>query len=160
VNRVLGDRPPSFADLPQLELTERIIKESMRLYPPVWGFERQSVDGDVIAGQKIGPGTFVMMIPYTLHRDSAYWDNPEGFDPDRFLPEREKERPRFAYIPFGGGPRVCIGNSFAIMEAKIILATIVSQHRLELIPGHPIVPDPSITLRPAHGVQVALHPRR
>jgi cytochrome P450 len=159
VRTVLGDRSPTLADLPQLEFTERVIKESMRLFPPVWGFERQAVAEDEIAGQRVGPSTFVMMIPYTLHRDPAYWDNPEGFDPDRFLPDREKERPRFAYIPFGGGPRVCIGNAFAMMEAKIILASIVAHHRLELVPGHRIVEDASITLRPKYGVQVALHPR-
>jgi cytochrome P450 len=159
VKSVLGDRVPTLADLPRLELTERVIKESMRLYPPVWAFERQAVGEDEIGGQRIGPGYFVMMVPYTLHRDPVYWENPEGFDPDRFLPEREKERPRFAYIPFGGGPRVCIGNAFAMMEAKIILATIVAHHRVELVPGHPIVLEPSITLRPTRGVQVALHAR-
>ncbi len=160
VDRVLGGRNPTLAELAQLELTECVLKESMRLYPPVWAFERQSIGEDVIGGQPVRPGTFVMMVPYTLHRDPAYWDNPEGFDPDRFLPGREKDRPRFAYIPFGGGPRVCIGNAFALMEAKIILATVLSQHRLELVPGHRVVEDPSITLRPRYGVQVTLHPRR
>jgi cytochrome P450 len=156
---VLGDRPATLADLGKLELTERVIKESMRLYPPVWGFERQALREDTIAGEKIHPGTIVMMVPYTLHRDPSYWPNPEGFDPERFLADRDKQRPRFAYIPFGGGPRVCIGNAFAMMEAKIILAMIVARHRLELIPGHRVEPEPSITLRPRYGVQVSLHSR-
>lgn len=159
VQRVLGDRAPSLSALASLEYTERVIQEAMRLHPPVWGFERQALAEDVIGGQPVHPGTFVMIVPYSIHRDPRYWPNPEGFDPDRFLPEAKEARPRFAYLPFGGGPRVCIGNAFAMMEAKIAVALVVRRMRLELIPGHPIVEEPSITLRPKHGVLAALTPR-
>jgi cytochrome P450 len=159
VREVLGDRPPALSDLAALEYTERVIMEAMRLHPPVWGFERQAVEEDVIGGQPVTPGTFVMIVPYSIHRDPRYWTNPEGFDPDRFLPEAREARPRFAYLPFGGGPRVCIGNAFAMMEAKIVLAMVVRQMRLELIPGHRIVEEPLITLRPKDGVLASVRSR-
>jgi cytochrome P450 len=152
VEEVLGDRPPSLDDLPKLAFTERVIEESMRLYPPVWALERQAVGEDIVGGERVRPGTIVMMSPYAMHRDPELWENPEGFDPDRFLPDAKKARPRYAYIPFGGGPRICIGNAFAMMEAKIVLALAVRKFRLELIPGQRVEMDPSITLRPKNGV--------
>lgn len=159
VREVLGDRPPALSDLAALEYTEQVILEAMRLYPPVWGFERQALEEDVIGGQKVTPGTFVMIVPYSIHRDPTYWSNPEGFDPDRFAPGAREARPRFAYLPFGGGPRVCIGNAFAMMEAKIVLAMVVREMGLELVPGHPIVEEPLITLRPKDGVLASVRPR-
>ena len=92
-------------------------------------------------------------------RHPAFWDNPEGFDPERFLPERAKERPRYAYFPFGGGPRQCIGNNFALMEAQIIIAMVVQRYRLHLVSGHKVEPDPTVTLRPGGGVKVTLKPQ-
>ena len=160
VAEVLGDRAPTLDDLPKLKLTKMILEESLRLYPPAWAFERQAVAADVIAGYPVAAKTIIGIAPYTMHRHPKYWENPEGFDPERFSPERSEGRPKYAYLPFGGGPRFCIGNGFAMMEAQIIVAMIAQQHRLALVPGHPIVLDPTITLRPKHGVRVTLEPQR
>lgn len=160
VAEVLGDRAPSLDDLPKLKLTKMILEESLRLYPPAWAFERQAVAADTIAGYHVTPKTIIGIAPYTLHRHPRYWENPEGFDPERFAPERSEGRPKYAYLPFGGGPRFCIGNGFAMMEAQIIVAMIAQRHRLELVPGHPIVLDPQVTLRPKHGVRVTIEPQR
>jgi cytochrome P450 len=156
VDGVLAGRAPDLADLPRLELVERVISETMRLYPPVWVFERQALAADELGGHAIPAGAAVVVCPYTLHRDPRFWDNPEGFDPDRFAPERAKPRPRHAYLPFGAGPRVCIGNAFAMMEAKIALASIVQRCRLDLVAGERVVVDPSVTLRPRDGVPVVV----
>jgi cytochrome P450 len=156
---VLGDRPVTLADVGRLQFTGRVVSESMRLFPPVWGFDRQAVGEDMIGDQPVYPGSLVIMVPYSIHRDPAYWSNPEGFDPDRFLPDRQAQRPRFAYLPFGGGSRICIGKAFAMMEAKIAVALIARRWRLDLVPGHPVVPEPSVTLRPRHGVRVMVRPR-
>jgi cytochrome P450 len=153
--RVLPDgRDPALEDVRALEYTRRVLEETLRLYPPAWAFERQATCRDELGGYGIEPGSIVGFCPYVLHRHPRYWDNPEGFDPDRFLPERAEGRPRWAYLPFGGGPRLCIGNHFAMMEAQIILAMIVRDYRVELDPSHPVVVDPVITLRPKHGVRV------
>ena len=151
---VLGDRPATFRDLGDLRYAGRVIDETMRLYPPVWIFERQAKAADAIGGYRVPKKTVVGVSPFSLHRDPAHWDNPEGFDPDRFLPHRSEGRSKYAYMPFGGGPRVCIGNHFALMEAKLILAMTAARYRLDLVPGHRIVMEPSITLRPKHGVHV------
>ena len=151
---VLGERPATFRDLADLRYTGRVIDEAMRLYPPVWIFERQAIAEDEIDGFRIPEKTIVGIPIWSLHRDPAHWDNPEGFDPDRFLPHRAEGRGKYAYMPFGGGPRICIGNHFALMEAKIILAMVAARYRLDLVPGHAIVPEPTITLRPKHGIHV------
>jgi cytochrome P450 len=155
---VLGERAPTLADLPRLELTKRVVEESMRLYPPAWCFERQAVEPDEVMGFAIPRRGIVGISPYMLHRHEAYWENPEGFDPDRFLPERSAARPRYTYLPFGGGARMCIGNAFATMEAQIVVAMIARRRRLELVAGHPIELDPRVTLRPRHGVKMWLRP--
>lgn len=160
VDTELGDRTPTLEDLKDgLEYTGRVIEESMRLYPPVWGFERQAIDEDRLGHERVAPKTSVMIVPYSMHRDWRYWDNPEGFDPDRFLPEAKKDRPRFAYLPFGGGPRVCIGNAFAMMEAKIVVALVLRRVRLQLEPGFEAEVEPSITLRPKNGIRVRIQRR-
>ncbi|CAN0593354.1 unnamed protein product, partial [Laminaria digitata] len=122
VLRVAEDQPINFSMLGQLQEVDRIVQESMRLYPPVWGLEREVRGDDQIAGQTAPKGDIVLMCQYSMHRDPRFWSNPEGFDPDRFLPERTQARPRFSYFPFGGGARICIGKAFAMMEAKLILA--------------------------------------
>ena len=124
----------------------------MRLYPPVWGLERIAVEDDVVGGVRVPKGTLVGVIPWCIHRDPRWWPDPERFDPDRFLPEAAEARPRYAYLPFGAGPRVCIGNSFAMMEAQLALAMIAREHRLERAPWHRVVLDPSVTLRPRGGL--------
>lgn len=151
---VLGDRTMQVADLARLTYTHRVAQESLRLYPPVWVFERDALEEDTVGRYRIPKGATVSVCPFVLHRNPRYWDNPEGFDPDRFLPEIEKTRPRYAYLPFGGGPRVCIGNQFAMTEMLVVLATVAQRCRLELTPGFTLALEPSITMRPAHGIPV------
>ena len=143
-----------------LEYTERVIQESMRLYPPVWMIERVTLGPDVVAGKELPKDTIVAMCMYTAHRNPKYWPNPEGFDPDRFLPERSEDRPRYAYFPFGAGPRMCIGNHFAMMEAKLLVAMLIQRFDVELRPGHRVALDPGVTLRPKGGLPMRITPRR
>lgn len=149
---VLGQRTPGFEDLPRLEVCDRVVSEAMRLYPPAWEFEREAIADDVAAGHHIPKGTVIMIAPWTLHRHPRFWEEPARFDPDRFLPARAAGRPRYAYLPFGDGPRVCIGKAFAMMEAKLMLAMMAREVRFELEPGVHIEPEPSITLRARGGV--------
>lgn len=157
--RVLGDRDPVLEDVKSLEYTKMVIEEALRLYPPAWVFERQAIAPDTLGGYAIEPGAIIGLCPYVLHRHPDHWENPEGFDPERFRPERAEKRPRYAYLPFGGGPRTCVGNHFAMMEAQILLAMIVREQRLELDASHPVVLDPVITLRPKHGIKVRRRPQ-
>ncbi|GHG96940.1 cytochrome P450 [Comamonas sp. JC664] len=152
--QALGGRAPTDEDLPRLALTRRVVDESLRLYPPAWSLSRVAVEDDVIGGFRIPKGTYLLLSPWVTHRHPRVWDNPEGFDPDRFLPEHEQERPRFAWFPFGGGPRQCIGNQFALMELVLVLATMLQRVRLNLTPGQVIRPAAAITLRPRPGVWV------
>jgi cytochrome P450 len=153
---VLGGRVPSMADLPQLRYTERVVLESMRLYPPVWAMTRQALQDCEIGGYLIPAGTNVFMSQWVMHRDSRYFDNPEEFQPNRWADDLAKRLPTYAYFPFGGGPRVCIGKSFALMETVLVLATIAQKFQLTLVPEHPIVLQPSITLSPKHGIKMLL----
>ena len=148
--QVLGDRDPTTEDLPKLPFTRMVIEESMRLYPPAWTIARSVAQDDEIDGFQIPAGSIVFVSPYVVHRHPGIWQDPEGFDPRRFA----GEKPRGAYFPFGGGPRLCIGNGFAMMEAELVLATIARRVRFELQPGHPVVPEPSITLRPRYGMKM------
>jgi cytochrome P450 len=157
--RVLGDRDPVLEDVKSLEYTRMVLEEGLRLYPPAWVFERQAIVPDRLGGYDIEPGAIIGLCPYVLHRHPDHWENPEGFDPERFRPERAEKRPRYAYLPFGGGPRTCVGNHFAMMEAQILLAMIVREHRLELEPSHKVELDPVITLRPKHGIVVRRRPQ-
>jgi cytochrome P450 len=153
---VLGDRTPVAADVKALPYLERVIKESMRLYPPAWIVDRNTIADDEIMGYRVPAGTMLLMSPWVTHRHPALWPNPEGFDPERFTAAAEAARPRYAYFPFGGGPRQCIGNGFATMEAGLILATVLQRFRPWLVPGHPVVPEPLITLRPRGGLPMGL----
>ena len=159
ISEVLEGRIPTVADIPQLSYTRMVIQETMRLYPPAWAMSRGIVNDDEIGGYKIQAGSLMALSPYITHRHTDFWDNPEGFDPERFTPEQIAERPRYAYFPFGGGPRQCIGNEFALMEAQLIVAMVAQKYRLHLVPGQRIEPDPIFTLRPSDGVQVTLHAR-
>jgi cytochrome P450 len=154
---VLGGRTPTATDLPHLKYTRMVIDETLRLYPPAWAMSRNAIGADEIGGYHIPAGSLVAMSPYVTHRRSAFWENPEGFDPERFTAECSAGRPRYAYFPFGGGPRQCIGNEFALMEAQLVLATVAQKYRLHLVPGHPVEPYPIFTLRPRHGVLMTLH---
>jgi cytochrome P450 len=159
VDRVLNGRTPELSDLEKLPLVRNTVKESMRVLPPVWVIGRHAIADDEISGYHIPAGSFVLVSAYATHRHPKFWDNPEGFDPDRFTTERARELPRFAYYPFGGGPHLCIGNNFATMEAELLLATILSKFRLDLVPGHKVELEPTITLRSRHGMQMTLRDR-
>ncbi len=160
VDVVLGGRAPGFADLDRLPYARMVIEESMRLYPPAWGFSRQALEADVIGGYPLPAGWLVFVLPYVMHRLPAYWDDPDRFDPTRFTPERTAARPKFVYLPFGAGPRQCIGNQFAMVEAHLIIATLAQRYRLRLVPGHRVEPWPLITLRPRYGIKMVIEPRR
>lgn len=152
VDAVVGVRDPAFDDLPSLVYTRMVIDESMRLFPPAWIFSRAPAQADEILGHTVAAGTFVFVSPWVTHRRPDLWENPEGFDPERFRPERVAKMPRYAYFPFGGGPRQCIGNNFALAEMVLVLAVLARRFRLDLLPGARIEPEPTITLRPRDGV--------
>ena len=156
---VLGGRTPVYADVASLRYTRMVLEESMRLYPPAHTTGRQPIAPDEILGHRIPAGAEVLIMPWLLHRKPQLWENPDRFDPERFLPERVAERPRFAYMPFGAGPRICIGAAFAMTEAILILATIAQRYRLHLKPGHPVEPQGLITLRPRQGLRMMLERR-
>jgi len=155
---VLGERAPNALDLPQLPYTRMAIEESMRLYPPAWAISRNAIGEDEIGGYRVPRRTNMIICSFITHRHPAFWEEPERFDPERFSPERSEGRPNFAYLPFGGGPRVCIGNGFAMTEAQLVVATVAQRYRLRLAPGHPVELHPLITLRPRHGMRMTLHP--
>ena len=152
LNELLQGRTPQLEDLLHLPYTDKVIKESMRLYPPAWSLARTTVKATEIGGYRIPVGANVVMSPWIMHRDRRFFENPEQFDPDRWSGQAAQQLPRFAYFPFGGGSRLCIGASFAMMETNILLATIAQRFQLHLIPGHPVTPQPGITLRPRHGI--------
>ena len=153
---VLGGRQPCFEDLHALTYTKQVFFEAMRLYPPVWTLSREAMADDEILGRPVPRGSTVMLCSYAVHRRPEYWPNPEGFDPGRFAPEVMERRPRHAYFPFGGGPRKCLGERFATMEALIILAGVLQRFRLDLAPGQEVRPEPMITLRPSGAVGMTL----
>jgi cytochrome P450 len=157
---VLAGRPPSVEELPSLPYTRLVIEESMRLYPPAWAIGRQTSRNETIRGYAIQANSPIIILPYVTHRHPDFWDNPDRFDPERFLPERAAGRPRFAYFPFGGGQRLCIGSHLAMMEAQLILATLAQRFRVRLVPGQPVELDPLVTLRPRYGILATLETRQ
>jgi cytochrome P450 len=156
--RVLGGRPPTVGDLPRLTYLWRVIQESLRLYPPIWMYLRTAITDDEIGGHWIRAGRNMYLSPFLTHRHPDFYENPEGFDPDRFAPEKTSDWHRFQYFPFGGGPRKCIGNNFAITEMQLVVATVLQRFELELAPGHPIAIDAGLSLRPRHGILMTLKP--
>ena len=159
IDAVLNGRPPEYADLVNLPYTRMVIDEAMRLYPPAWGFSRQALADDELGGFHLPRGWLAFVIPYVLHRLPAFWQDPEAFDPERFLPERSADRPKFVYLPFGAGPRQCIGNQFALIETQLIVATLAQRYRLHLVPRHRVEPWPLITLRPRFGMPMIIERR-
>lgn len=156
---VLNGRRPEIQDLPQLPYTDRVIKEAMRLYPPVWAVVRKCVKECEIGGYRVPAGATVLMSQWVMHRDPRYYDEPDRFNPDRWLDDALKETPKFAYFPFGGGPRTCIGASFATMEGVLVLATIAQKFQVKLAQNQPVEPVPTMTLRPMNGIKVVLTQR-
>jgi cytochrome P450 len=159
LDEALGGRAPTLHDLPQLRYAEMIIKETLRLYPPAWAISRIAMEEVVVGSYSIPKRSVILLSPFVMHRDRRYFEQPEMFQPERFSEDNEERIPKYAYFPFGGGPRVCIGNQFAMIEATLVLATIVQRYRLALAPGQTIVPEPLVTLRPRDGIQMILTQR-
>ncbi|MEQ8787280.1 MAG: cytochrome P450 [Pirellulaceae bacterium] len=159
LDEVLGGRAPTAADLPRLRYTEAVIKESMRLYPPAFVVGRQAVEPFQLGGRTLPVGSTVLLCQWVTHRDERWWDDAPVFNPDRWTEEMERRLPKFAYFPFGGGPRVCIGNNFAMMETILLVAAIAARWRFELSPGQSVEPWPAVTLRPKGGVRATAHRR-
>jgi cytochrome P450 len=158
---VLGGRVPTPEDLPRLRYTEMVLKETMRLYPAVWGIGRRALEDCELGGYRVPAGSNVFILQWRTQRDSRFFPDPDRFDPERWRddPVRSGKIPRFAYFPFGGGPRVCVGASFAMMEATLLLAMIQQRFHLEIVAGHPIEIFASVTLRPKYGIRVIPHRR-
>ena len=159
VDRALGEGETTFADLEALPCTRMVIEEAMRLFPPVHSLPRVALADDEVGGHPIPAGSVVTISPYVTHRNPRLWEDPLRFDPERFTADRVSARHRFAYLPFGGGPRICIGRGFAMMEACLVLATIARTYRLRLVPGHKVEAHGRITLRPRYGLRMTLERR-
>jgi cytochrome P450 len=153
---VLNGRSPRVQDLSRLPYTERVVKEAMRLYPPAWAIVRNSLKDCDLGGYRVPAGATVMMSQWVMHRDPRYYDQPEQFNPDRWLEGRAKGASKFTYFPFGGGPRTCIGASFATMEGVLVLAAIAQSYQVRVVQDCPVEPLPTITLRPRRGIKVVL----
>jgi cytochrome P450 len=160
LNEVLGRRKPKFEDAAQLRYTEMVLAESMRLYPPAWAIGRLATVDCELGGYFVPKKSLVLVSQYVMHRDERYYENPLTFDPERWTPEAREARPVFAYFPFGGGPRRCIGEGFAWLEGILLLATIGQKWQLRLVPHHPVVLKPVVTLRPKHGMKMAVERRK
>ena len=155
IDGALGpDAPPTLMDMALLPYTTAVFSESMRLFPPVWVIGRRAAEDVVIGGLEVPRRTIVLCCQYLLHRDPRFWPDAEAFRPERWLDEAARaQRPKFAYFPFGGGPRICIGESFAWAEGVLMLAVMARRWRMEAVPGHPVALNPSVTLRPRHGLK-------
>ena len=159
IDSVLGDRPPELEDLPRLIYAEKVIKEAMRLYPPVWAFVREAIEALGIGGYPLPARTNFVLCPWIVHRDPRFYEQPHEFRPERWTEEFERQLPRFAYFPFGGGQRTCIGASFAKMQTSLMLATMAQRFRFSLKPGFKLKLLPTITLQPKHGISVVVQDR-
>jgi cytochrome P450 len=156
---VLGGRLPTVSDLPRLKYTEYIVNESMRLYPPVFAFGREALADCEIGGYRIPAGATIVMSQWVMHRHPRYFEQPEEFNPSRWENGLLQRLSKYVYFPFGGGPRICIGNTFALLEASLVLATVAQKYRFTLCPEPPVVAAPAVTLRPKHGIWAVLQKR-
>ncbi|MCX8025370.1 MAG: cytochrome P450, partial [Thermanaerothrix sp.] len=159
VDTVLGGRPPGREDMSRLTYTTQVFAEALRLYPPAWLITRRALAADTILGHPIPAGALIIISPYVLHRHPAFWEEAEAFRPERFDERGARAHPRFAYIPFGGGPRLCIGNQFALVEAQLILSRVLQCYRLAFAGAGPVRAEPLVTLRPKGGMPMRLIPR-
>ncbi|MBS2016280.1 MAG: cytochrome P450 [Deltaproteobacteria bacterium] len=161
IDDVLGDRPATAADLPRLKYAEAVVRESMRLYPPAWALGREAIEPCTIGGYAIAPGTQLWVAQWVVHRDARWFPEPKAFRPERWEGDLARKLPKHAYFPFGGGPRVCIGNAFAMMEAVLALVTLVRRVRVAPAPdAKPMALVPSVTLRPKHGIRLVVSARQ
>jgi cytochrome P450 len=159
LDAVLGGGLPSVEDVPRLRYARMVLQESMRLYPPAWILSRQALEDVPLGPYRIPKGSLVVMSQFVVHRDPRWFPDPERFDPERWSPDRGDDgRPRYAYFPFGGGPRTCIGEPFAWMEGVLVIATLAQAWRFRLVPGFPVSPSPKLTLRPKHGMRMVAEP--
>jgi cytochrome P450 len=159
LTEVLGGRTPEFQDLPRLKYLSMVLKEALRLYPPFWMLTRTPLVDDELSGHPIPAGSILMFSSYVTQRRPDFWPNPEAFDPERFTPERSEGRPQFAYFPFGGGPRLCIGGRLAEMQSLLVLATVLQRYDFHAVPGRRVEPAAMLSLRPKGGLWMTLHPR-
>jgi cytochrome P450 len=159
IDSALGKRLPNADDLPRLTYTEMVLAESMRVFPPAWTVARTALRPLEIRGYRVPRGSLLMMSQWVMHRHPQYFPDPESFAPERWTREARAARPKFCYFPFGGGPRQCIGEGFAWMEGVLLLATIAQRWTMRMVPGHPVEPQPRITLRPRFGMKMVLEPR-
>jgi len=160
LDAVLPDRPPTFDDLPRLAYTEHVVTEALRLYPTVWLLGREAIEPTEVGGHPIAPGTTLYMSQWVIHRDPRFFDDPLAYRPERWEDGLARKIHRYAYFPFGGGPRICIGNAFSMMETTLLLATIAREFRPRVTHPARVVPLPTMTLRPADGIEVVLEARR
>lgn len=159
LREVLGSRTPTVDDLPRLRYTEAVVTESMRILPPVYAIGREALDDCEIGGFRVPRKTTILMSQWVVQRDPRWFAEPEKFQPERWLDDLSHRLPKYAYFPFGGGPRLCVGNIFAMMESVLVLATIAQRFRFTVVPGHPVVPWATFTLRPLHGIPAVITPR-
>ena len=157
---VLAGRAPRIADLERLPYLRAVINETLRLYPAAYIVARTSIAPCTIAGYDFPADTTMIMAQWVMHRDPRYFDDPEAFRPERWLDGLENRLPAGAYFPFGDGPRRCIGQGFALLESALVLATIAQKYSFKLVPGHPVVPEPLVTLRAKHGIRMTFHNRQ
>jgi cytochrome P450 len=158
LREVLGGRVPTLDDIPRLTYTTMIIYEALRHYPPIWLMSRTPKVDDQVRGYLIpaSPNTLVFICPYVTHRHPEFWDNPEGFDPERFTPDKVANRHRFAYFPFGGGPRLCIGEPFGMLEMQLVISMVAQAFRPSLVAGHVVKAQPAISIRAKYGLVMTL----
>jgi cytochrome P450 len=160
VDALLDGRAPELAELARLDLLGRTIRETLRVHPPGWLLPRQALEDDDSHGVLIPKRTIALISVYFIHRHPGFWSEPERFDPERFRPEREEPRHAMAYLPFGLGGRRCVGEDFALLELRALLARVLQRYRVEVDPSHPVVAKPELTLKPAHDVRLRIEPRR
>jgi cytochrome P450 len=154
---VLGGRAPAVDDVPNLHYTAMVVNEVLRLYPPAWGIAREAVEDCEIGGYRVPKGSIVLMSQAVMHRDARYFDDPDSFKPERWANGLAKQLPKYAYFPFGGGQRLCIGNGFALMESALLIGTIAQRYRFTLAADHRVEPHAALTLRPRSGMPMVLH---
>ena len=160
VKESIGDKDPSFDQLRDLGYCLQVVEETMRLYPPAWIVDREPLQDDEFEGTPIKKSNDVLCLIYGVHRSPRYWNNPNTFNPDRFSPENKAKQVPFSYMPFGGGPRLCIGNNFALMEMQFVLAMMIKRYRFEVVKDQTIDINPMITLRPRNGIKVIIRKRQ